>query len=919
MKFLRVFSLIQFWGWNILGVFVLSYLMGLLVLPFALAAFLTGELPLTIFLCILLLVALPFFGLYVGFKKTHVAIPFFFGVQIPVFFLAIFRLSIMRELNFGGGLLVVTALIGGLIFTWGLWRQMPAPDDNMAPITMTPTMFPSRPVLRAFVLTPVVIAGVFTAILGALYILPLAAELLKGVFSFNWLDDSLENLLFLPFILLFLVTAIAVCCFPIYLGFYYPKYWWRGRQSSGDGLFAETTKPVSKPFLLTSFCLIVFWIIIHNLSARQSDHIVIAELNQMDQAELQQAMTRPDKIRKALLNGYLHEYRYLGVRGMQNNLKRSYNQSFGGKGLGNIAQSIQSYLLGPVIYKGKRTDKRDANQLYSRLFDTPIQRAEKRAITKSITASFNRDEVTAGLMNAGIRNVEIIDQNIRGQDFGDYAQIEIEESYRNLTFDLQETFYYFSLPEDAAITGIWIGQTRNRKEMDAYIVAPRGAAQQVYEQQVRQRIDPALLEQVGPGQYRLRVYPIPVTKLRADFFFSRMRRQDRAEYMNVHMRYVVPRSEQGFALPVLSEKRNVDWTSRTRRTLDGKSVKSKKWMPVTHIPAKIGKKLDTSSAVIKGEAVAMKSMDGAIRPPLGRYRIVVDTSYSMRDHDSRLREILTQIDIWQEAGQEAGRDVDFVLARDGKSAERFDAGSSISDADLSYFGSLSHQDLISQMPSETQEFDAVILLTDKGRYASGPESEVANLTIAAPLWILHIGAAPSALDDNVLDLIYQSGGGVTGTLSDLTSSLALNSPTSRFVEGRLWTRKDAGSAEPLVQDAMTSLAARQIILQGAFGQTPDNETLDRFHDIAKSYDVVSPYSSMIVLVNERQKEALKKASEADDRFDREGRSGEENLTSPNSPLVSGVPEPHEWLLIIVGIFGLFWLYRRRDDLQGGYA
>jgi len=915
MKFLRVFSLIQFWGWNILGVFVLSYLMGLLVLPFALAAFLTGELPLTIFVCILLLVALPFAGLYVGFKKNHVAIPFFFGVQLPVFFLAIFRITIMRELNFGGGLLVVTALVGGLIFTWGLWRQVPSSDDTTIATAIKPTIFSSRPILRAFALTPVVIAGVFTAVLGSLYILPLAAEVLKGFFSFNWVGDSWEVLPFLPFMLLFFVTAVAVCCFPIYLGYYYPKYWWRGRQSSGDGMIAETLKPASKPFLLTSLGLIFLWVIIHSLSARQSDHTLIADLNQMNSAELQQAMTQPDKVRKALLNGYLHEYRYLGVGGFQNNLKRSYDRSIGGESLGNIAQSIQSYLLGPVIYGGKTTDKRDANQLYSRLFDTPIQRAEKKAITKSITASFNRDEVTAGLMNAGIRNVEIIDQTIRSQDFGEYAQIEIEESYRNLTFDLQETFYYFSLPEDAAITGIWIGQTRNREEMDAYIVAPRGAAQQVYEQQVRQRIDPALLEQVGPGQYRLRVFPIPVTKLRADFFFSRMRREERAEYMNVHIRYVVPRSEQGFALPVLSEKRNVDWTPRTKRTLNGKPVKSKNWIPVSYVQASADRSAEAISTQIKGESVAMKTMVGTKLPPIGRYLVVADTSYSMRGHDSELRESLTQINSWREAG----REIDIVLARDGKAAERIVAGASMSDTEFSYFGSLSHPELISQLPPETQDYDAVILLTDKGRYANSRESDVADLVIAAPLWIMHLGPAPSALDDNVLDLIYQSGGGVTGSLPDLTSSLSLNSPTSRFVEGRLWTLADAGSAEPLAQDAMTSLAARQVILQGAFGQSPDNETLDRFHDIAKSYDVVSPYSSMIVLVNERQKEALKKASEADDRFDREGRSGEENLTSPNSPLVSGVPEPHEWLLIIVCILGLFWLYRRRDNLHDGFA
>jgi len=103
--------------------------------------------------------------------------------------------------------------------------------------------------------------------------------------------------------------------------------------------------------------------------------------------------------------------------------------------------------------------------------------------------------------------------------------VEIEEVYENLTFENQEIFYYFSLPEDAAITGIWIGRTDKREEMDAFIVAPRGAAQLVYEQQVRRNIDPALLEQVGPAQYRLRVFPIPVTRRQAQFRGNRNNRQ----------------------------------------------------------------------------------------------------------------------------------------------------------------------------------------------------------------------------------------------------------------------------------------------------------------------------------------------------------------------------------------------------------
>jgi len=160
-------------------------------------------------------------------------------------------------------------------------------------------------------------------------------------------------------------------------------------------------------------------------------------------------------------------------------------------------------------------------------------------------------------------------------------------------------------------------------------------------------------------------------------------------------------------------------------------------------------------------------------------------------------------------------------------------------------------------------------------------------------------------------------------VSDIIRQMTQNSDHSRLIGDRLWTYKPAMEASGIGNSPMArspearALAARQLILMASFGEAPSVTDLDDLHEVAKTHEVISPYSSMIVLVNERQKEALKKASEADDRFEREGRSGEEILNSPNSPLVSGVPEPHEWLLIFVSVILLLWLWRRRDDWDNG--
>ncbi|MGL5508509.1 MAG: PEP-CTERM sorting domain-containing protein, partial [Microcoleaceae cyanobacterium] len=66
--------------------------------------------------------------------------------------------------------------------------------------------------------------------------------------------------------------------------------------------------------------------------------------------------------------------------------------------------------------------------------------------------------------------------------------------------------------------------------------------------------------------------------------------------------------------------------------------------------------------------------------------------------------------------------------------------------------------------------------------------------------------------------------------------------------------------------------------------------------IAKNYKIVTPYSSMIVLVNEEQRQMLVEAEASTDRFNRTAETGKEALTKPFNPLNSptqtaAIPEP----------------------------
>jgi hypothetical protein len=83
--------------------------------------------------------------------------------------------------------------------------------------------------------------------------------------------------------------------------------------------------------------------------------------------------------------------------------------------------------------------------------------------------------------------------------------------------------------------------------------------------------------------------------------------------------------------------------------------------------------------------------------------------------------------------------------------------------------------------------------------------------------------------------------------------------------------------------------------------------------MALNYEIVTPYSSMIVLVENSQKHLLNKLSDLDDRYQREVEALGD--TTPNSPVpLAGVPEPHEWLLMaLVAALLVYISYTKRKQ------
>jgi hypothetical protein len=118
------------------------------------------------------------------------------------------------------------------------------------------------------------------------------------------------------------------------------------------------------------------------------------------------------------------------------------------------------------------------------------------------------------------------------------ATVSVQHAYENKLSNEQEVIYEFILPPQAVVTDLKLGPNLEFQGQ----IAPRGAAQETYQQQLRVRRDPALLETIAPNTYRLRVYPIPART---------------SPSLKVEFTYVTPLTPKGYPLPAYTRLSNL--------------------------------------------------------------------------------------------------------------------------------------------------------------------------------------------------------------------------------------------------------------------------------------------------------------------------------------------------------------------------
>ena len=167
------------------------------------------------------------------------------------------------------------------------------------------------------------------------------------------------------------------------------------------------------------------------------------------------------------------------------------------------AEKAPVELVGPdtqnVAVKGTQLFRVEQEKL-ARLDKEPLwlKGFEGRAVGESIGSLVANIEGRNTPLTVGYHKVTV---DIRDQ----IARTVVEESFVNHTAGRLEGVFHFPLPQDASISGfgMWIGD-----ELVEADVVEKQRAREIYEEILRERRDPGLLEWAGGNIFKARVFPI---------------------------------------------------------------------------------------------------------------------------------------------------------------------------------------------------------------------------------------------------------------------------------------------------------------------------------------------------------------------------------------------------------------------------
>jgi len=919
-----------FWSWNI--IFLAFLLLGFapIVLPSLLLAVEAGEVPAVFLITAVILPFIPVLMVILGatvFRRAPGRLfALGYGIEGPLMLLMAVRLFAVRELTAVVAVLLVIALLGLFTYFWDLWDTRP--EARGAWLNG----------LRVVGLTLLLLTGLYVGVWIAFYALPFAILALRGLNDFlgelprmftSFWEEVFKGHIFLALfgflgMTLFLYSASLIVLLPLAIPALYFRAWWRGFRALAAQRGARLAGGLALVTGVVSVAAVAFTL----RQPQQAAFNLLAQKPQnMEQAR--NLVAQEENLRAGLLNAFLAQFRYFGSVTEMYHIFEIYREVGFASEVAEQVQTAYEWVARPVLYEpvpeqtgdqwAINRDSQHAAELYEQFFDQPIVKGERLAVINAVRSTWSPDQARAAWQAVDDREIRLLRQEINFTEHGDWAEFELYEVYQNQTTTRQEVVYYFSLPESAVITGVWLGNSADRANRFEYRVAPRGAAQAVYQSQVRVNLDPALVEQIGPRQYRLRVFPIEPERVNYEYegvLFPTTTREPGPE-MHLWLTWHVLAANNAWPMPNLAEKFNVYWDSNTVRLFNGQTLNlpEEAWLPANL--AASGNTAPQTHRVdfSNGQSVVARPLQlGDVpQPPANlRLAVVLDRSRSMEAHAAEVEQALNQLRVYNLQPEM------YLTASEfrGEAPSRAPLAR-LQDPDLFYFGGQNPAQLLQQFEQMRGEaaYDAVLVLTDDSGYELGPSTAPVPV-INAPVWMVHLGGEyPLGYDDATLEAIQASGGGVVGSVEEALTRLmaartGVQGARADVVDGYVWQTLPTEVAAATPDEAFAPLAARQLILAtlpNPHAVADRLEVLDGLHKIAVQNSIVTPYSSMIVLVTTEQQRLLDNLENDADRFEREFE--EVGETQPLN--VTGVPEPEEWLLMgLAGALLAAWYWRK---------
>jgi putative PEP-CTERM system integral membrane protein len=916
-----------FWSWNL--IFLAFMLLGFapLILPELLTAVRAGEVPEAFLITGLALTMIPVVAVVLGLtilrREPGRLFALGYGVEGPLMLLLALRFFLVRDLTPVVAVMLTIAGLGLLTYLWELL------DKNMHAHERAPLLaYP-----RGLGLTLLLMTGLYVGLWIAFYAVPLSVFVpsnLGQILSDSWRSLTEGGWRWLPFtvlgITLFFYSATLFVVMPVAIPILYLRAWQRGmrRLIAAQGWPSELrTFALNLGVLAASAALIAI-----TLPQPQHAAFQLLQRKPANRAEAQALLDQQETIRAGLVNAYLAPLRYMSAVGEVMHVRDIYHEIGFTPEQADGVRRFYEVVARPVLYEPVQPRQEDnwalveepneAARLYQEFFDEPLIEGEREMVTRAARSSWSPDQARTAWQAVDDREIHLLRQEVTVAEHGDWAEVELYEVYQNQTSFPQEVVYYFSLPESAVVTGVWLGNSADRDTRFTYHVAPRGAAQAVYQSQFRRNLDPALVEQIGPCQYRLRVFPVSPQQRdwESDEFRSRL---TPGPEMHMWLTYRVLASGSTWPLPRLAEKRNVYWDTASIRLVNGQPmvIGADAWLPVsaptTSPTTPTAHRVDFGN----GQSVVAYPVTAETLPAIPndlRLAVVLDRSLSMAGHAedvkaalARLRELNLAVEVYLTSS-----------AYHGEAPTRMALAEVKADS-LVYLGGQNAAELLQQYEAlqAGEDYDAILVLTDGSGYELGPSAAPTPTAAGAPVWMIHLGEEfPLGYDDATLETIQASGGGAAGSVDEALIRLMAARGSAELradvMDGYVWqTIATEAAAHVPVDEAFAPLAARQLILStlpNPRRAAERLEALDALHALAREASIVTPYSSMIVLVTEQQEALLKQAETRQDRFDREYE--EVGETSPFT--VTGVPEPEEWLLLTLAMALLvFYIVRSR--------